>query len=120
MNKNKRIIVSLLPFFLSAGLVYLFWRQSFLLLFLYASVLVIEIFLGHDRIVEVKLAVIGILWGFVLETIGISSGYHTFNKPDLMGIPLWLPIFWGYGFIAAKRVSSIVYTGLPFGGKQLL
>ncbi len=114
MTKNKQIIISLLPFFLSAGLVYLFWRQSLLLLFLYTSVLMVEIFLGNERIVEIRLVTLGILWGVVLETVGISSGYHTFNNPDFMGIPLWLPVFWGYGFIIAKRVSSIVYTGSPF------
>lgn len=117
MNKDKQIIANLFPFFLAAGLIYLFWRQSHLLLFLYFSVLIIEILLGRDRIGETKLVVWGIVWGFLLETIGVLSGYHTFNNPDFMGIPLWLPIFWGYGFITAKRVSSIVYTGSPFKDK---
>lgn len=114
MDKNKQIVRNLLPFFMSTALVYLFWRQSYLLLFFYVSMLTAVILLGRERIEETKLAALGILWGIVLETVGVKSGYHTFNKADFLGVPFWLPIFWGYGFVTAKRVSSAVYTGSAF------
>lgn len=117
MTRNKQIITRLLPFFASSLLVYVFWRQTHLLLLLYVCILSAEIFMGRDRAGEIKLAGWGILWGFILEFIGTKSGYHTFNAPDLMGIPLWLTVFWGYGFITAKRVSALVYIGSPFRNK---
>jgi len=28
--------------------------------------------------------------------------------PILFGIPIWLPIVWGYGFVAMKRIGIIL------------
>ena len=51
----------------------------------------------------------GILVGIVVEVIGTQiSGYQSFTKPDFGGIPIWLPIAWGYGFVAMKRIGFIL------------
>ncbi len=38
------------------------------------------------------------------EYFFISTGVETFIRNSLFGVmPLWLPILWGYGFIAIRR-----------------
>jgi len=43
------------------------------------------------------------------EYIFVKTGVETFNRQTLFGLmPLWLPILWGYGFVAIKRAIIIL------------
>ena len=110
MSNTKQIIIQLLPFLLEMALIYFLWRQSLVLLIICFLILVAYILMGHHRTYELKMATLGILWGFALELTGVKSGFHVFNSPDFMGIPLWLPVFWGQGFVTAKRISYISHA----------
>lgn len=91
-----------------------------MLLVLYSSILIIYILWGNDKVLELKIATYGIIWGFILEITSTEiSGFHSFRRPDFMGIPFWLPVSWGYGFVMAKRVSLIIYTNSPFTSKHI-
>lgn len=41
---------------------------------------------------------------FISEYFFISTGVETFVRRSLLGVmPLWLPILWGYAFVAIRR-----------------
>lgn len=43
------------------------------------------------------------------EAFFISTGVETFTRTSLLGImPLWLPVLWGYAFVAIKRAILIL------------
>lgn len=43
------------------------------------------------------------------EAFFISTGVEVFIRNSLFGImPLWLPLLWGYGFIAIRRAANIL------------
>ncbi len=70
---------------------------------------------GHDKKIEFYILFYGLIAGFIIETIGTQvSGYQSFTQPDVLGIPYWLVVSWGYGFILMKRISLIITTGSPW------
>ncbi len=47
----------------------------------------------------------GMVLMMFFEFIFILSNVEVFNRYSLLGImPIWLPILWGYGFVAISRV----------------
>lgn len=53
------------------------------------------------------------VFGLVVLTIGeslfVSTGVETFTSRTLLGLmPIWLPILWGYAFVAIKRSVLII------------
>ena len=46
---------------------------------------------------------------FVAEALFISTGVETFERKTLLGImPLWLPLLWGYIFLAMRRAIMAI------------
>jgi len=93
-------------------LAYLFWKNNSSLLFLFTIITLILILRGQDVRTELWVFLYGFVAGFVVETIGTQiSGYQSFTLPEILGIPYWLLVAWGYGFILMKRLSLIIGTG---------
>ena len=100
MKKSVQIIIHSLPFALGIFLSYFFWRNNVLLLLIYLVISIVVIWLGKDRKTEILIFLYGLIAGFIIETLGTSiSGYQQFAQPDVWGIPYWLIVSWGYGFI---------------------
>ena len=115
MSKLRLAIRHLLPFFIATALIEVIWKHSIILFALCLSIMMVQILLGNDKKFEFKIAIYGIIWGAILEITSTKiSGFHSFTNADFMCIPFWLPVTWGYGFVMAKRISSIIYTGKPF------
>ncbi|MCK4520981.1 MAG: hypothetical protein KAU20_00270 [Nanoarchaeota archaeon] len=55
---------------------------------------------------EIIVFLIGFIFMTLIELFFISTGVETFTHNRLFGIPLWLPLIWGYGFVVIKRVVS--------------
>ncbi len=54
-----------------------------------------------------------LVFGFTVLTISewifVSTGVETFTRRTLFGImPIWLPVLWGYAFVAIKRAVLIL------------
>lgn len=112
MKKSWQIFIETLPILLGIILSYLLWRNS-MLLFLVYLILTVGLILWRRDKKEFIIFGYGILIGFIVETIGTQiSGYQSFTEPDFLGIPLWLPIVWGYGFVAMKRIGDAISSTL--------
>ena len=58
---------------------------------------------------DVLLLVAGLVFMTISEYCFISTGVETFLRTSLFGVmPIWLPILWGYGFVAISRVIKIL------------
>ncbi len=52
---------------------------------------------------------IGLIAITLSEYFFINTGVETFARQSLFGVmPLWLPLLWGYGFVAIKRSVKII------------
>ncbi|MBI2610216.1 hypothetical protein HYW53_03545 [Candidatus Giovannonibacteria bacterium] len=106
--KSHKIFLETLPIFLGILLSYLFWQNNILLFIIYL-VLTLALIFWHKDKTEFIIFVYGIIIGLIVEVIGTQvSGYQSFTNPNLWGIPFWLPIAWGYGFIAMKRIGFVL------------
>ena len=115
MRKLSLILFHSLPLAVGMLLSFFLWRSNMALLAAYITATVTVILTGKDRKTETMIFCYGALVGLVIETIGTSvSGYQSFANPDLIGIPYWLVVTWGYGFILMKRVALIIGTGSPW------
>lgn len=115
MNKIGQLLIHSSPLVLGVILSYFFWQSTYVLLFLYIAITLLIIFTGKDKKIEVEILVYGIVVGSLIEIIGTQvSGYQSFAKPDFMGIPLWLSVSWGYGFILMKRAALIFVKDSPW------
>lgn len=55
---------------------------------------------------EYKVFIVGMVLMFLFGFIFISTGVETFTRNTLFGMPIWLPILWGYGMVAGRRVGE--------------
>jgi hypothetical protein len=118
MKKLLLIIFHSLPLFSGILLSYLFWRQNLLLLVIYSVFVFALICFGKERKAEFLIFVYGSFVGFIIETIGTQiSGYQSFTQPDTLGIPYWLVVSWGFGFLLMKRIGLIIATNSPWAEK---
>jgi len=58
---------------------------------------------------EWLLLLIGIIVGIILEVGGdLLYKLQYWNTASFLGIPLWLPLLWGFEFIIIYRIGSII------------
>lgn len=108
MTKLSKIFIETLPIFFGILLAYLFWQNNILLFIIYLILTLGLIYIHKDK-TEFAIFAYGIFIGVIVEVIGTQiSGYQSFTKPNFGGIPIWLPITWGYGFVAMKRIGFVI------------
>lgn len=58
---------------------------------------------------ELILFAIGVSLGLIIEVgLGLVSRSQHWENASLFGVPYWLPVIWGYGFVAMRRIGNIV------------
>lgn len=79
-----------------------------LFLTLLASLLSIAILVRAER-GEFYLFGLGVLLGLTIEVgLGQVARLQHWDHASLFGVPFWLPIIWGFGFVAMRRIGNIV------------
>ncbi len=108
MNTFSKVLLETLPILFGILLSYLFWQNSVLLFIIYL-VLTLGLIYFHKDKTEFIIFFYGIVIGGLVEIVGTQvSGYQSFTKSDFFGIPVWLPVAWGYGFVVMKRIGFIL------------
>lgn len=58
---------------------------------------------------ELTLFGVGLSMGLIIEVgLGLVSRSQHWEDASLLGVPYWLPIIWGYGFVALRRIGNII------------
>jgi len=63
---------------------------------------------------EGVLYAIGVALGLVIEVgLGMVFRMQHWSNASLAGVPYWLPLIWGFGFVAMRRIGNAVvaYAG---------
>src|SRR3989338_7529644 len=97
----SRIVTSILPIVVMLGLIPLV-RNDVVLAGVYALFIVVTLTVRQDKKDLAFLAI-----GLVIPTIGeilfVATGVEVFKRDLLVfGIPVWLPLLWGYVFIMMR------------------
>lgn len=58
---------------------------------------------------ELTLFGVGFAMGLVIEVgLGLVSRSQHWENASLFGVPYWLPVIWGYGFVVMRRIGNII------------
>jgi hypothetical protein len=106
MNKALKIFTNAVPILIMIGLIPLV-EYDVILSFVYLFVIFVSLKIKREK-GDLGLFVFGLLIMTLFEFIFVKTGAETFNRNSLLGVmPMWLPILWGYGFIAVRRGIDI-------------
>ena len=103
----SRIVASALPV---VGMILLvpFVQNDYILALIYTIVILVALAIHQDRKDRI-FVMFGSVVSFVAEALFISTGVETFERKTLLGImPLWLPLLWGYIFLAMRRAIMAI------------
>lgn len=103
----KYIIVEILPLFFALGVLLLIGNELLMTAVIIAIVLIS--FKIQYKKNEWKLFFIGLILGLSFELFGDAIyKLQTWQQTSLFGLPLWLPVLWGYGFVIIRRIGNII------------
>ena len=105
--KSKNIIVQFIPLLIAFALEPLVQNEI-----AYAVVLLVMLLAAfkieyHKH--EWSLFALGVIIGLVLE-VGMGQVYRLqyWEQDSLFGVPYWLPILWGIGFVYIRRIGNAI------------
>ncbi|MDO8562148.1 MAG: hypothetical protein Q7S05_05015 [bacterium] len=102
-----RVFLNVIPIVLMIALIPLV-QNDFLLSLAYIGIIAVSFLVKYDRN-----DIIFLIFGFIILSISeyffISTGVEVFERRTLFGVmPMWLPILWGYAFVAMRRGIMIL------------
>lgn len=99
MTTAKKVALALLPVAVMIALIPQV-PDDYLLAGIYAAVIAAALLVRYEKNDGLAFLV-GTFGMTVSELFFISTGVETFERVSLFGVmPLWLPLLWGYGFVA--------------------
>lgn len=107
MEKLVKIAIILVPVALMIGLIP-YVQNDYLLVFIYALIIIVMLPRLNEKN-DTLAFMVGLLGMTISEYFFVSTGVETFTRNSLFGVmPAWLPLLWGYGFVAIKKVVTIL------------
>jgi hypothetical protein len=107
MTKFTKILANAVPVIVMVALVPLV-KNDYYLGLVYLLIIIVSL-LYHRENKDVTVLIFGLIVMTISETLFIKTGVERFERNTLLGLmPIWLPLLWGYGFIAIKRSVRIL------------
>ena len=107
MKKLKYIFFNAIPILIMISLIP-FIENDYVLSLIYTLIIVAFLSLRRDE-KDMTVFFLGVLLLTLSEAFFVSTGVETFTRRSLFELmPLWLPLLWGYAFVAIKRVVLVI------------
>jgi len=105
-NTNNFIMLPILILFFC---IQVFIKPSELILTTLIIAFTITTFLIKKNKGEISLFSLGLVTGLIIEVaLGLVSRQQHWDNASLLGVPYWLPLVWGYGFVMITRIGCMV------------
>lgn len=102
-----RILLNLIPVILMIALIPLV-ENDYLLAGIFIVIAAVSFLVKYDK-KDFVFLLIGLVLLTLSEYLFISTGVEVFQRRALIfGMPLWLPILWGYAFVVIRRGIVII------------
>ena len=102
---EKELIYEALVFFAAIAVVARTWTNNELTLILSGLLWIIAFVLWHTKHDLIRFLVAAVL-GPVTEIIAILYGVWHYSNPSFLGIPVWLPLLWGFAGVMIARITE--------------
>lgn len=85
-----------------------FIRNDYNLSIAYILIIIASLYVKKEKN-DILVFVFGFVVMTIFENLFVKTGVETFQRNSLLGVmPLWLPLLWGYGFVAIKRTINVI------------
>ena len=92
--------------------IFFFRQYPYLLTLGLLFVVLVRLIFFHESL-DVVFFIFGACVGPTVEIILTSLQLYLFTEPDFLGMPYWLPVFWGNVALALRRVSWVLTPRNP-------
>ena len=106
MKRFFYILLNILPIIAMIWLISII-KNDYILTLAYIGIISIALNIKREHN-DVKVLLAGFVCMTLSEYIFISTGVEKFMRVSLLGMPLWLPFLWAYGFIVIKRIIQMI------------
>lgn len=107
MSKNINFIATSIFAIASLLSVAFIWKNNFILFVTLSIIAVLMLSIERSR-QEVKVFIYCAVLGAISECIAVSFGAWTYENPNLVNIPIWLPLLWGIASTYIIRVYKFL------------
>ena len=105
---NAREIFTQLAQLIAVFVILAFTRNEIAFTLVIAGLLLINFKLKYYKN-EWLLFLIGSILGFIIEVVlGLIHRMQFWGQGSLFGVPIWLPIVWGCGFVFIRRIGNLI------------
>ena len=104
---GKELIIEILLLFIIIFTVVLLWRNNVILFAILFVECAITITLWKQQY-DIMYFLFGAIIGPVMEMISIHFGIWAYTNPTFLGIPVWLPVLWGFAAIVLSRIARTI------------
>lgn len=103
----KEAVIQLLQL-IAVFVVLTFTRNEIIFTLVIAALLLVNFKIKYNKN-EWGLFFIGCLAGFIIEiALGKIYRMQYWQQDSLFGVPVWLPLLWGYGFVFIRRIGNLI------------
>ncbi len=103
----KEIVIQLLQLII-VFIILTFTRNELIFTLVIAVLLLVNFKIKYNKN-EWGLFLIGCLVGFIIEVaLGKIYRMQYWQQDSLFGVPVWLPLLWGYGFVFIRRIGNLI------------
>ncbi len=102
MKQVSLLLTVLIAIFSILSIVFL-WKQNLLLLTVLIFSAVLMLLIKKSK-AELKTFIFCGVSGAIAESVAIRFGAWTYHNPDVIGIPIWLPVLWGIASVFIVRI----------------
>ena len=108
MKGNIKEIATQLLQLIIVFVILTFTRSELIFVFVLVILLLVNFKIKYNKN-EWVLFLIGCLVGFIIEVVlGKVYRMQYWQQDSLFGVPLWLPLLWGYGFVFIRRIGNLI------------
>ena len=104
---EKELIFEFIVFVIGIAAISMFFKNNLILLLILIAVWGISIAFWHRKI-DIIFYIVGAIIGPVAEIVCINYGVWQYANPSFLGIPIWLPLAWGFAVVMIKRVAETI------------
>ncbi len=103
---KKELVLEIILFSIGIASISLFYENNILLTVILLIGWLFGIKFWHKKD-DIYFFVIGAIGGPIAEVVAINFGAWQYSNPTILGIPIWLPLAWGFAAVMIKRFAEI-------------
>ncbi|MBI5138884.1 MAG: hypothetical protein HZA95_03755 [Candidatus Vogelbacteria bacterium] len=104
---EKELFFELALYVVVVGSIALWHQNNFLVFIILLAAWVFGMIFWHKKN-DIIFFLVGAVVGSLSEIFCIYYGAWLYTNPSLFGIPMWLPLGWGFALLITKRFAEVL------------